>query len=152
MMSLIISFVLRFMMNNFAIEWQVLQNQYDSYEKFSLLIKLLTVVLFMLGLFFNISLFYLLITIMVLWLQDAIWKTFQSRIEAHLLRIEQQLSDEHNKDNSLVAFQFNREFLKSRHSTLGLCLEYVKQALRPTIAYPYVVLIITTFIHWLIIR
>ena len=82
---------------------------------------------------------------LVVWLQDAIWKTFQSRIESRLLELEQGLSSANSeKGDSLAveAFQFNSAYLKDRPSTIGLILEYMKQAARPTVAFPHVVLLV----------
>ena len=118
-------------------EWTVLQNQYDSYEKFSLLIKLISIIIFSSTILFAKPSILLLIIIAILWLQDAIWKTFQARIEPRLLEIEFQLVEE----ESAVACQFNLQYSKNKVGTMGMIKEYLSQAVRPTIAYPYVVLI-----------
>ena len=73
-------------------EWSLLQNQFDSYEKFSLLIKLFSVGVFIIASLSEQLNFIILILLFILWLQDAIWKTFQSRIENRLLQIEGYLS------------------------------------------------------------
>lgn len=136
----------------FSEEWQVLQNQYDSYEKCSLVIKLFAVLLFILCLAMQVNLFYLAITIMVLWLQDAIWKTFQSRIENRLYVVEAQLAlpsatfNNEEKKSEVPAFQFNSEFSATRKTGISLLVEYATQALRPTIAYPYVLLLPLTLL------
>ena len=80
--------------------------------------------------------------LLVLWLQDAIWKTYQSRIEVRLLKIETKSAENQKDEIDQGAFQFNRDFEQSRPSTKGLIVEYGKQALRPTIAYPHVVLVV----------
>lgn len=123
-------------------EWMLLQNQYDSYEKYSLIIKLLAMVVFY---FAHISAnigFIILFLLAIFWLQDAIWKTFQSRIELRLLALEEALSDRQVSSNDeCIAYQFNRDFLAKRPSQFGLVKEYFMQAFRPTVAFPYVVLI-----------
>ena len=125
-----------------AHEWTTLQNQYDAYERSSLHIKLMAVlVLLVLWVTQTVSLIALSL-LCVLWLQDAIWKTFQSRIETRLLRIETTLAEFTDPSQSQGAYQFNREFEKTRPSTLGLVTEYVKQACRPTVAYPHLVLLL----------
>jgi len=127
----------------FQTEWCLLQNQFDSYEKHSLYIKLLSVVLFTVQIFGSASIFLLLILLM-LWIQDAIWKTFQSRIESRLLQIEKfiaERSDQH-------ACQFNSEFLKVRLSGLPLIIEYARQSIRPTVAFPHLVLILILLVQY----
>tara|TARA_R110001592_G_scaffold291131_2_gene560403 strand:+ start:246 stop:665 length:420 start_codon:yes stop_codon:yes gene_type:complete len=123
-------------------EWMLLQNQYDSYEKYSLVIKLLAMIVFYCAHISEKIGWIILFLLAVFWLQDAIWKNFQARIELRLLALEEALSDrdiDSNKD--CVAFQFNRDFEAKRPSQFGLLKEYCLQALRPTVAFPYVVLI-----------
>jgi len=118
-------------------EWCLLQNQFDSYEKHSLYIKFFSIFVFLLAeLLLNNSLFIVLI-LAVVWLQDAIWKTFQSRIEVRLLQVEQYILEE-TTDN---AFQFNSEYQKNSLSGFSLINEYFSQAIRPTVAFPHVVLV-----------
>ena len=78
----------------------------------------------------------------MLWLQDAIWKTFQSRIELRLIQIENCIAV--GCENN--AFQFNREYHKVRSSGLSLIHEYVSQSIRPTVAFPYIVLILIALV------
>jgi hypothetical protein len=118
------------------IEWCLLQNQFDSYEKHSLYVKLSCVALVLASQVVSNPLVGCLV-VLVLWLQDGIWKTFQSRIEARLLLIESAIS---NKDE-MIPYQLNAQFQSSRQGALSLVAEYIKQAIRPTVAYPYPVLI-----------
>ncbi len=74
----------------------------------------------------------------VLWLQDGIWKTVQSRIETRLLQVENYIAEGSEES----AFQFNSEYQKSSLSGASLILEYVRQSIRPTVAFPHVVLIL----------
>lgn len=128
-------------------EWMLLQNQYDSYEKYSLVIKLLAMIVFYCSHISEKIGWIILILLSVFWLQDAIWKTFQSRIELRLLALEEALSDSQTDLKSKVlAFQFNRDFMAKRPSQFGLIKEYLLQALRPTVAFPYIVLIALHFI------
>lgn len=141
-------------MSQFLAEWQVLQNQYDSYEKFSLVIKLVAIILTAILPLIGASGFYLFCLLAVLWLQDGIWKTFQSRIEARLYLVEQQIAvdilpNEHQRNEQLPC-QFNQQFLQQRKSGVALMVEYLRQALRPTVAFPYGVLFLFV-IGWLII-
>ncbi len=101
-------------MESFSAEWQVLQNQYDSYEKYSLVIKLLAAIFLFCGLACQLPSIYTAVLIAVLWLQDAIWKTFQARIEARLYLVEAQLAAiKHGDAVDELAFQFNRNFFSA---------------------------------------
>jgi len=127
----------------FKTEWCLLQNQFDSYEKHSLYIKLVSVIVLLAAEVLNeISIFIVLI-LGVLWLQDAIWKTFQSRIETRLLQVEKyiyEVSEAH-------AFQFNSEYQSVSLSGLSLINEYARQSIRPTVAFPHIVLILVLLVQ-----
>ncbi|WP_272993632.1 hypothetical protein [Porticoccus hydrocarbonoclasticus] len=119
-------------------EWCLLQNQFESYEKHSLYIKLSSILMLFLSEIFSVSMTSIFLILLVLWLQDAIWKTFQSRIEPRLLKIEKNIREKTEGSE----FQFNREYQLVKTSGLSKILEYSKQAIRPTLAFPHIVLMI----------
>ncbi|MAZ71108.1 hypothetical protein [Porticoccus sp.] len=119
-------------------EWCLLQNQFESYEKHSLYIKLSSILMLFLSEIFSVSMTSTFLILLVLWLQDAIWKTFQSRIEPRLLKIEKNIREKTEGNE----FQFNKEYQLVETSSLSKILEYAKQAIRPTVAFPHIVLMI----------
>ena len=119
-------------------EWCLLQNQFESYEKHSLYIKLISILMLFLSEIFSVSMISIFLILLVLWLQDAIWKTFQSRIEPRLLKIEKNIREKTEGSE----FQFNKEYQLVETSGLSKILEYSKQAIRPTLAFPHIVLMI----------
>jgi len=59
------------------------------------------------------------------------------------LQLEAYLSNEDNLENpDGKAYQFNSLYLQNRPSSVGLIKEYLGQALRPTIAFPHLLLIV----------
>jgi len=125
-----------------AIEWCLLQNQFDSYEKYALLIKLASVLVLSSAVLVDRAGLMAGGILVTLWLQDAIWKTFQSRIEARLLKLEVLLADNHLQATKTdQPYQFNTDFQQSRRGGVHLVMEYLRQALRPTIAFPHVALL-----------
>ena len=124
--------------NDIKGEWSFLQGQYESYEKFSLLIKLSGVGLISIAYFLDSIDVLIVFVLLVLWMQDSIWKTFQSRIETRLLQIEKFIL----KAEDGKAYQFNSEYLKKRLRNIELISEYLQQAVRPTVAFPHCVLIV----------
>jgi len=125
-----------------AKEWSVLQNQYDSYEKFSLVIKLFSIGLISFSYFLHHMGLLTLLLLLVLWLQDAIWKTFQSRINLRILEVERGLAENSGDGGpGIKAFQYNRDYAFTRPGFFGLIREYLKHAFRPTIAYPHALLV-----------
>ncbi|MBL4781954.1 MAG: hypothetical protein JKX92_06890 [Porticoccaceae bacterium] len=130
--------------SHLAAEWSLLQNQFDSYEKYSLLIKLSSIGVLAAAYFTNHLSVFILCLLFILWLQDAIWKTFQARIGSRLLQLEAYLSNEHAPQHSDgIAFQFNSLYARNRPNSIDLVKEYFSQALRPTIAFPHVLLIVS---------
>ena len=120
-----------------SLEWQTLQNQFDSYEKYSLLIKLVAIFTTSFALGFEFNLLVPVLMVGVFWLQDGIWKTFQGRFETRLLIVEAALAANHNE----TGCQFNQQYQQIANSGIALIKEYLKQCLRPTVMYPYVVLL-----------
>jgi hypothetical protein len=130
----------------FKIEWCLLQNQFDSYEKHSLYIKLLSVIVLLAAEISDVINIFIVLVLVVLWLQDAIWKTFQSRIELRLFQIEKYISEK----NEESAFQFNSEYHRVRLSGISLIIEYAHQSIRPTVAFPYSILILILVIQYVL--
>jgi len=117
-------------------EWMTLQNHYEQYEKGGLLIKLLAVGLCAVG--FALALHEVLIAalLLVLWLQEGIFRTCQARLGVRILRIEQGL-----ESGEVAAFRLHSEWLAARPGMIGLLAEYGASAVRPTVAFPYAVLL-----------
>lgn len=132
--------------NEFQTEWCLLQNQFDSYEKHSLYIKLLSVIILLMVEIFSSASIVILVILLTLWVQDAIWKTFQSRIESRLLQIEKFIAEGSHQ----AVCQFNSEFMKVRLTGLSLMKEYARQAIRPTVAFPHIVLILILLAHYIL--
>lgn len=123
-------------------EWLVLQTQYEQYEKNSLLIKLLAIVLCFSAHVMLINTITMVAIILVLWLQEGIFKTYQSRLGERILRIESLIKQ--NIQTDIVACQLHSEWLAGRKGVIGLILEYALSAARPTVAFPYVVILLIT--------
>ena len=119
-------------------EWVTLQNQCDAFEKLSLGIKLLAVLLASL---FSFTLSHpeiILILHSILWVQDAVWKTFQSRFSERLLEIERCLSSP-DRDNSI---QFNTYWEAKPRGMVFLVSEYLRHLVKPTVVFPHLVLLL----------
>ena len=119
-------------------EWQSLHN---SHEQYALIIKLFSVATTLFSFAFYQGSFTIILVLVVLWLQEGIWKTYQARTSIRIELIEQALLE-----NNLTSFQFYSQWSNNRPSPLGLVMEYIKNALKPTVLYPYVPLIFITVI------
>lgn len=114
-------------------EWVALHASYEQAERFSLLIKLIAIIVTAILVALNMSALFTGVLICVFWLQDAIWKTFQSRTEQRLLLIENAQETNYPR--------FYSHWEDSRPDTVTLLKSYIGSAFRPTVAYPYPVLI-----------
>ena len=137
-------------------EWLLLQNQFDAYEKYSLVIKLVSVIVLCAFYWLNSVTAFAVMILLILWLQDAIWKTFQSRITPRLLMLEQAMRVEHTQEKAaednptVLPCQFNSQYALSRPSQRGLIKEYGLQALRPTVAFPHGVLVVLAIMMFIV--
>ena len=126
----------------FLREWLALHNSYEKFETLALVIKLVAVLVCLAGFIFNLSSLILAMLILVLWLQDAIWKTFQGRTEQRLLVLEKANSE----NDQTVSLNFYSHWEVSRPGIIVLVREYLSNAVRPTIAYPYIILLPICFL------
>lgn len=126
--------------SDLAQEWHTLQNNIEQYEKSGLLIKLTAVVVCAAGLLFVHHAMLVSIVIMVLWIQEGIFRTFQSRLVARIAQVEQLLRQDTADDQA--AYQLHSQWLAGRAGTLGLLREYALSMLRPTVAFPYPILML----------
>jgi len=95
-------------------------------------VKLVAVVLATLGIALSWPALAAILPLPVLWLQEGILRTSQARLAARLLQIESGASD---------PWRLHTEWQAGRSGVVGLLTEYVGNSLRPTVAFPYVVLL-----------
>lgn len=124
--------------NKLSQEWVTLQHSIDQSEIWSLRIKLLTLIIFFTAIVLSAPITPTVILGLVLWLQDAIWKTFQSRTEQRILAVEKCIA---NASKDSTGMQFHSDWNNNRPSTVALIQSYIMHALKPTVAFPYIILI-----------
>ncbi len=121
-------------------EWVTLQNNHERYESGSLAIKLVAVVLVCAGVAFELESWFVGLFVLVLWLQEGIFKTFQFRLGARLVQLEALIAQDPPPPGA--AFQLHSSWMARRVGGRGLLSEYAASAARPTVAFPYAVLLI----------
>jgi hypothetical protein len=126
-----------------AHEWSTLQNNIEQYEKSALAIKLIAIVLCALGSAFTRHGILMALLTCVLWIQEGVLRTFQARLVERILRIEQFIKQTVPANSD--AFQLHTEWVGKRPDPAGLMQEYATSCLRPTVAFPYIVLIFISF-------
>lgn len=123
-----------------AQEWRTLQDNHERYEAGSLWTKLAAVLLTVAGVAIGLEWWLLGLLVLALWLQEGIYKTFQARLGARLLRLEGLLALDNPPPGS--AFQLHTEWQSQRRGTAGLLREHVASACRPTVAFPHALLLL----------
>lgn len=118
-------------------EWQTLHQDHERHDRYGLLIKLTAVIVCLLSLALGMTLWLALIFVLTLWLQEGIWRTIQARTSDRLLVVERLLA----QPGEQAGLQFYSAWQATRPGTAALVKEYLRNALRPTVAYPYVILL-----------
>ena len=121
-------------MNALHQEWLALQAQHERYEALALVVKLAAFAATVLVQDNTLA----LALLALLWLQEAVLKTFQGRLGDRLLVVEAAVK----AGSDAPAMQLHSDWLASRPSGLGMIGEYLKRALRPTVALPYPLLMV----------
>jgi len=121
-------------MNALHHEWLALQAQHERYEAPALVVKLAAFAATVLVQDNTLA----LALLALLWLQEAVLKTFQGRLGDRLLVVEAAVK----AGSDVPAMQLHSDWLASRPSGLGMISEYLKSALRPTVALPYPLLMV----------
>ena len=127
-------------MSALAQAWITLQNNFEQYEKWCLWIKLMAVALTAASMMGLLPWKGATVLLLMLWLQEGILRTSQSRLGAHLLQLEQRHAQ--HADMAAGALTLHTEWQANRPGIVGLVAEYLRNALRPTVAYPYALLVL----------
>lgn len=130
-------------------EWQTLQNNHEQYEKMALAVKLLGITLCFITFAVPVDVLLSCAVLMVLWLQEAILRTGQARLGDRLLRIESLLQQADDAPGSISGpYALHLNWQATRPGTFGLLAEYLRHAQRPTVAFPYVALLLLLVGAW----
>jgi hypothetical protein len=125
--------------NPLCLEWQTLQNNHEQHERNALLIKLTCLALSLLGLAAHVPGLWLAIGIALLWVQEGIIKTYQTRLANRLLRVEALMLQTQPEPS---AMQLHTQWVEQRPNGAALIAGYFLSACRPTVAFPYVPLLV----------
>ena len=136
--------------SHLSLKWQSLQNNHEQHERNALLLKLVCVAVCIAGIAAHVSAGWLALVVALLWLQEGIIKTYQSRLSDRLLRVEAMLLDPDTPTPTHAAMQLHSEWMANRPGALSLIAGYAVSACRPTVAFPYVPLLIAVAIEVLV--
>ena len=129
-------------------EWRALFQQHEHIERSALQVKLIATALYALGVAAGQDAILLGLIVLVLWLQEVILRTMQARVNSRILWVEAQWRGEALTPGS-APFQLHSQWKDVRPNWPGLFREYASHAKRPTVAFPYAVLLV--HLLWLLI-
>lgn len=121
-------------------QWQLLHRDYEKYEHFSLLNKICAFIISLVCFAFSFSIIVSILLLALIWLQEAILKTYQGRTAAMLVTIESRLSKDETDQNKFMPIY--QQWQSERGSISGLLTEYAHNAFKPTVMTPYIPLMI----------
>lgn len=127
-------------------EWEILHRDNEKYEQYSLLIKLSAVITTALLLIFPLHFMLSLLVIFIFWGQEAIWKTFQTRLSGRLLLVEN--ASLLNDTELPESFQLYSHWLENRPSASALVIDYLRHGIKPTVIFPYAILLIIVAVFY----
>lgn len=123
-----------------AQEWTTLQNNHESHERSALLIKLVAVAVVFGAWLGDIHSLVVCTLMLIMWLQEAVLKTWQSRLAVRLIALEGMFQRAVGQNDR--PFQLHSHWLAQRAGLIRLLIEYGRSAIRPTVAFPYVALLL----------
>lgn len=126
--------------NGLQQEWSTLQNNIEGYEHSAQWLKLAALAVVLMPQSLPLQ----GVLLLILWLQEGIFRTSQARLGERVVLIEQLLAAGETETGK--ACQLHSQWLAQRPGTIGLLLEYARSALRPTVAFPYPLLLVLTLL------
>lgn len=122
-----------------GLEWQTLQNNHEQHERNALFIKLSSLAFGVAGLAAGVALGWIALVVLLLWVLEGIFKTYQTRLADRLLQVESLLAQEAPAQPPM---QLSTDWMARRPGGAGLIVEYALSACRPTVAFPYLPLLL----------
>mgnify|MGYP006196226355 CR=1 FL=1 len=124
-------------------EWATLQQDHERHERCAVGIKIAAVALTAGAALFGYPFELAAPLIAIVWVIEAMLRTVQGRLGQRLLKVETLIAD---GASEYAACQLHTEWQATRPGAVGLLMEYATSALKPTVAFPYPLLIILSFV------
>ncbi len=132
--------------DNLETEWVILHESIEKYERPALALKLSAVLLTLAYLFTPLGTLWFLCLLLIVWLQEGIWRTSQARLEQRIQHVERAM---HKPEGITEPYQLYTNWQTYRGSSADLVSEYLANARRPTVAFPYLIIAGLTLLAWL---
>ena len=126
-------------------QWLSLHNDHEQYERYALLIKLTATVMTLTAFIFSMPPLSITSLLLITWLLEGVWKTFQARAASTIITIEKQLIENEIIEQSkkpITHCSMYSQWQANRRDLNSLFIEYIVSSLKPTVLFPYIPLLI----------
>jgi hypothetical protein len=130
-------------------QWLSLHNDHEQYERYALLIKLFTIAMTLTSFVFSMPLLIITVLLVITWLLEGIWKTFQARTASAIITIEKQLLDNEVIEEGkkpVTYYGIYSQWQANRRDLNTLLREYITSSLKPTVLFPYMLLLMLAIV------
>ena len=130
-------------------QWLSLHSDHEQYERYALLIKLSAIIITLTTVIFPNTYLGTIVLLLITWVMEAVWKTFQARTASAIITIEGQLIDnELNKEEEKPVNHYTMysQWQANRRGLNTLLREYITSSLKPTVLLPYIPLLMLVII------
>jgi len=130
-------------------QWLSLHNDHEQYERYSLLIKLFAIVITLTSFVFSMPPLITTVLLVITWLLEGVWKTFQARTASAIITIEKKLIENEVIEEGkkpVTYYSMYSQWQANRRDLNTLFREYITSSLKPTVLFPYLLLLMLAIV------
>jgi hypothetical protein len=130
-------------------QWLSLHNDHEQYERYALLIKLFAIVITLTSFVFSMPPLIITVLLVITWLLEGVWKTFQARTASAIITIEKKLKEDEvikQSNKPITYYSMYTQWQTNQRDLFTLVIEYLTSSLKPTVLFPYIPLFMLVII------
>jgi hypothetical protein len=130
-------------------QWLSLHNDHEQYERYALLIKLFAIVITLTSFVFSMPPLITTVLLVITWLLEGVWKTFQARTASAIITIEKKLKEDEvikQSNKPITYYSMYTQWQINQRDLFTLVIEYLTSSLKPTVLFPYIPLFMLVII------
>jgi hypothetical protein len=130
-------------------QWLSLHNDHEQYERYALLIKLFAIVITLTSFVFSMPPLITTVLLVITWLLEGVWKTFQTRTASAIITIEKKLIENEVIEEGkkpVTYYSMYSQWQANRRDLNTLFREYITSSLKPTVLFPYLLLLMLAIV------
>jgi|MDSY01.2.fsa_nt_gb hypothetical protein len=130
-------------------QWLSLHNDHEQYERYALLIKLFAIVITLTSFVFSMPPLITTVLLVITWLLEGVWKTFQARTASAIITIEKKLIENEVIEEGkkpVTYYSMYSQWQANRRDLNTLFREYITSSLKPTVLFPYLLLLMLAIV------